>query len=180
MRKLCLASLLLISLSITAQEIKFMGLSLDNDLNSFCKSLSSKGLKKTIDRFEKKEYVGTFATYPDCRIIVNGTTDKKKIKSVEVIFESVTDKEYERNEAYENIISQYSNKYNGKLVKMPSDDVTKMMNFTEYTITIDAITIHIQKIGPGIFDKEECSMSIVYVNSSANDTGKGTDYSNDI
>ena len=46
---------------------------------------------------DKKEFVGTFATYNDCRIIVYATEASKKVKMVEVVFESVKDDEYDRD-----------------------------------------------------------------------------------
>ena len=172
---------LFLSVNIFAQNIEFMGLSLNTDLNTFCKNLKSKGLTQTIDRFEEKEFEGTFATYPKCKIIVKGTADKKKIQSVEVIFESVRNDKYERDRAFNELLTQYKNKYKDNVKKMPTDDATKMMNFEKSTISIGTTEIHIQKFGPTIFDTEgECSMSIVYVNTSVPKEEKTSNYSNDI
>ena len=172
---------LLFSLNTFSQEIKFMGLSLNSDVNTFCKSLKTKGLTQTIDRFELKEFEGTFATYPNCRIIVKGSSDMKKIQSVEVVFESVKNDEFDRDKAYEQILDQYKNKYKDKVKKSPSDDATRMMKFVESTVTISTIEISIRKFGPGIFDTDgKCSMSVIYTNTSVPKTEKKSNYSNDI
>ena len=172
--------LLLAPLFAFGQSIEFMGMSLDTDFETFCKNLKTKGLVQKIDRFETREFEGTFATYPDCRILVNASADRKKIQSVEVVFESVRDDEYDRDKAYTNVLNQYKSKYTGQVKAMEQDSATKMMNFVKHTIKSGVMEIHIQKFGPTIFDDEECSMSIVYVNTSVPKVEKKDNYSSDI
>lgn len=178
--KLLTLFLLLFPLFSLGQSIEFMGMGLDTDFETFCKKLKTKGLTQKIDRFEEREYEGTFATYPNCRIIVKGSADKKKIQSVEVIFECVRNDKYDRDKAYTEILNQYKNKYVGKVKEMEQNSATKSMNFAKHTITSGVMQIHIQKFGPTIFDDEECSMSIVYLNTSVPKTEKKDNYSNDI
>ena len=63
---------------------------------------------------------------------------------------------------------------------MEQNSATKIMNLVEHTITSGVMLIHILKFGPTIFDDEECSMSILYVNTSVPKTEKKDNYSNDI
>lgn len=162
------------------QSIEFMGMSLDTDFETFCKNLKSKGLVQKIDRFETREFIGTFATYPDCRILVNASADRKKIQSVEVIFESVRNDKYDRDKAYTNVLNQYMSKYTGKVQEMEQDSATKMMNFVKHTVECGVMEIHIQKFGPTIFDDKECSMSVVYLNTAVPKVEKKDNYSSDI
>lgn len=179
-RRLLTFVLLLAPLFAFGQSIEFMGMSLDTDFETFCKNIKTKGLVQKIDRFETREFEGTFATYPNCRILVNASADRKKIQSVEVIFESVRDDKYDRDEAYTNVLNQYKSKYKGLVKAMEQDSATKMMNFVKHTIKSGVMEIHIQKFGPTIFDEKECSMSIVYVNTSVPKVEKKENYSNDI
>lgn len=90
--KRLLLTVCLFPMILFGQEIKFMGLNLNSNLDSFCKELEKKGLKKVVDRFEEKEFIGTFATYDSCRIYVTATEVSKKIKRVEVAFNAKNDK----------------------------------------------------------------------------------------
>lgn len=151
--------LLLAPISLFGQEIKFMGLDLGTDVDVFCKSLKTKGLMQTVDRFEKKEFVGTFATYNNCHIIVKATETSKKVKSVEVLFESVRDDEHERDNVYKEILKQYYNKYGEKVVSLEYDEV---LGVKRYGITDGDIIIEISSYGPSFLSPENCSMSVYY------------------
>lgn len=180
-RRLLTLVLLLAPIFTFGQSIEFMGMSLNTDFETFCKNLKTKGLVQKIDRFETREFVGTFATYPDCRILVNASNDRKKIQSVEVIFESVENKKYDRDRAYTNVVNQYKSKYTGQVKEMEQNSATKMMNVVKHTIKSGAMEIKIQKFGPSIFDdEEECSMSILYLNKSVPIVEKKNNYSSDI
>lgn len=166
-RTFFMAMMLLIPLLATGQEIKFMGLSFGTNVDVFCKALKAKGLKQTVDRFETKEFVGTFATYNDCRIIIKATEVSKKVRSAEVIFESVRDDEYERDKAFSEILKQYESKYGSKLKKEPYDKTTNdILGFTTYYIESGDIKINLNKTGPSVLSPDECSMSIYYYSKS--------------
>lgn len=79
MKKLFLIMFLLIPFSMQGQEIKFMGLEFGTNIEAFCNALKTKGLKQTVDRFEEQEFVGTFATYNNCNIIVKATEVTKRL-----------------------------------------------------------------------------------------------------
>lgn len=166
-RSLFILMMLLIPFFAMGQEIKFMGLSFGTDVDTFCKNLKAKGLKQTVDRFETKEFVGTFATYNDCRIIIKATEVSKKVKSAEVIFESVRDNEYKRDEAFSEILKQYKSKYGNKVIKEPYDKTTNdILGLITYYVEIGDIKIHLNKTGPNFLSPDECSMSIYYYSKS--------------
>lgn len=166
MRRVFMALTMLLSLSAFGQEIKFMGLSLGTDVEVFSKALKSKGLKQTIDRFERKEFEGTFATYPGCRIIVCATEVSKKVKTVEVIFESVRNDEYERDKAFDAILEQYKSKYGSKLTKKTQSNADNFLGLTTYQVQDGDVKIDLHKTGPSALSPEQCSMSISYISTS--------------
>lgn len=179
MKNLFAILFLLIPFSMQGQEIKFMGLEFGTNIDVFCNALKAKGLKQTVDRFETKEFVGTFATYNDCRIIITATEKSNKVKSAEVIFESVRDNEYERNKAFKEILKQYHNKYGNKVVLLSS---IEEIGYKVYGIDNGDIVIHICSSGPSFLSPEECSMSIYYFSkelSKENEVNQNK-YSNDI
>lgn len=162
------------------QEIKFMGLDLNSNLDSFCKELEKKGLKKVVDRFEEKEFIGTFATYDSCRIYVTATEVSKKIKRVEVAFNAKNDK-IKRDKIFDELIQQYSNKYKSKLKKIAQDPKNNPLNITSYIISTDNVSIRINKFGPGLF-LNTSSLNILYDNLLEIDNNEKNPnrYSNDI
>ena len=166
MKKFFLMLALLFPTFAYCQEAKFMGLNLGTDVDVFCKVLKEKGMKQTIDRFERKEFDGTFATYPGCRIIVMATEVSKKVKSVEVVFESVRNKKYDRDKAFSSILEQYRSKYGDKLVKTSSARDADMLGITNYEVKCGDVTIYLHKTGPSFLSPDDCSMSISYVSSS--------------
>ena len=160
MKRAFLALTMLLSLSAFGQEIKFMGLNLGMNVEEFCKALKSKGLKQTIDRFEENEFEGTFATYPGCRIIVKATEVSKKVKSVEVQFNSIRGKEYEVDSAFDAIVEQYKNKYGDKLTKEPYD---KFMGMETCNVKDGDLNIQIDKFTPSALSPDRASsLSVFY------------------
>lgn len=158
---------ILLPLLSFGQEIKFMGLALGTDVDAFCKKLKEKGLKQTVDRFENKEFEGTFATYPNCRIIVSATEVSKKVKSVEVIFESVRNKKEQRDHVYLEVLKQYKNKYGDKLKREPYDKTKNdFLGIKTWSIIEGDLQIHIHKIGPSVLSPDECSLSVLYMSES--------------
>lgn len=181
MKNLFVILLLLIPFSMQGQEIKFMGLEFGANIDVFCKSLKAKGLKQTVDRFERKEFVGTFATYNNCNIIVKATEVSKKVKSVEIQFTSVENDEYERDKAYKEILKQYKNKYGNKLVLETKMD--PLIGYEKYIIDNGDIVIKISKYGPSYLSPDECSMNIYYYSKELlydNNEVNPQKYSNDI
>ena len=156
---------MLLSLSISGQEIKFMGLNLGMNVDEFCKALKAKGLKQTIDRFEEKEFVGTFATYPDCKIIVKATEVSKKVKSVEVQFEAIRNDEYEVNRAYDAIVEQYKNKYGEKFKEEPYKD-SEIIVVRTCTVKDGDLNIHIDKFSPSALLPDRASLTVFYFSKS--------------
>lgn len=157
--------LLIISLFpmiLFGQEIKFMGLDLNSNLDNFCNGLEKKGLKKVVDRFEEKEFIGKFATYDSCRIYVTATEVSKKIKRVEVVFNAKKDR-IKRDKIFDELIQQYSNKYKDKLKKVDQDSKNNLLNITSYIISTDKVSIKINKFGPGLF-LDTSSLNILYDN----------------
>lgn len=166
MRKVLYLLVLLFPMLTMGQDVKFMGLEFGTDMNTFCKALEAKGLKQTVDRFDKREFVGTFATYNNCTIIIKSTEVSKKVRSAEVIFESVRNDEYERNKAFEEILKQYKSKYGNKVVKDSNRDSEELLGLVTYIIDCGDIKIHLNKTGPSLLSPEECSMSIYYYSKS--------------
>ena len=141
-------------LTVNCQEIKFMGIDLDCKVEQFCNKLKEKGLKQTLDRFEVKEFKGTFATYNNCRIIVKATETSMMLKSVEVQFDEVRGDEFEVNKAFENLCTQYKNKYGDMLHE---DSSLKAMKITSYNVKNSMAEIYITK-----FLLNEPSVNVVY------------------
>ena len=181
MRKILLLVFSFLSLFSFGQGVKFMNLDMNMSAKTFCQKLKTKGLEQTIDRFETKEYKGAFATYPDCRIVVTTTETSDKIKSIEVIFESVRNDEYERNKAFNNLLLQYKNKYGEGFKETYNDDT---LGAIFYSITIDGISVKLLKLGPPAakFLGDDCSLSIMYVNEKTVDLKEKnpSKYSSDI
>ena len=168
MKKIYLLFTLVMAMPLLAfsQDAKFMGLDLGGSVDTFCKALKTKGLKQTIDRFDKKEFVGTFATYNDCRIIVYATEASKKVKMVEVVFESVKDDEYDRDKAFKEIVEQYKNKYKDRVVREPYDKSSEALSIDAYIVKCGDIEIDIRKMGPNFLSPNKCSMYVTYKSKS--------------
>ena len=180
MKKLFLIMFLLIPFSMQGQEIKFMGLEFGTNIEAFCNALKTKGLKQIVDRFEEQEFVGTFATYNNCNIIVKATEVTKRVKSVEVQFNSVRNKEYERDRAYEEILKQYKNKYGSKLILKDKKD--SLMGIEKYIVDNGKIVIEISICGPGMLSKD-CFLNVYYYSKELLHNNKEVNsqkYSNDI
>lgn len=137
-----------------SQEIKFMGINMDCKIEEFCKQLKEKGLKQTADRFEVKEFEGKFATYDNCRIIVKATEVSMMLKSIEVQFDGIRGNEFKVNSAYENLRTQYKNKY-GKLFK--EDSSMKLLKITSCNIKNSEAEIYLTK-----FLTNEPCLNVVY------------------
>lgn len=176
MRKI-LFLFVLMPVILMGQEIKFMGLNIDCDIDTFTKQLKAKGLRQTIDRFEKRIFMGDFATYKNCKIVVTSTEVSKQVKSVEVMFDDLDgqEKEFERNRAYENILLQFKNKYEN-VIRRTDDTIFKLFGITEYQVVKNNTEVVIGK-----YDNIE-SMSILYWNlkQKNNKEISPQKYSNDI
>lgn len=151
----CLLNVLLFTYT-NAQDIRFMGLDLNSNFETFCNKLKEKGLTLEATKLTKKEFTGMFAGYNNCRILVTCTDNTKVVKSVEVIFPYKKD-EYERNKAWFDIIKQYEAKY-GKYTIV--DDGKNFMRFYSYRFSNEKVNIAVQRIGPNALD-DESSFSIV-------------------
>ena len=163
MKKCLLLMAMLLPLLAFGQEVKFMGLSLGTNVDVFCKTLKSKGLKQTIDGLDRKEFEGTFATYPGCRIIIKSTPVSKKVVSAEVIFESVRNDEYKRDVACAEIVKQYRNKYGDKLIEDKKDNgKVSVLAIHNWNIDNGDVKVTITKSGPDMLSPDECSLSIFY------------------
>lgn len=95
---------LLLSLSVQAQDLtqhmKFMGIPMDCDANTFAKKLEKeKGLKRAdYAKTEKTILLGDFSGYKDCYFIIEGEGDNP-IGGVGVIFQN--------QETFQLLLSQY-------------------------------------------------------------------------
>ena len=168
---LFILSLVLFFAYTDAQEIKFMGLDLNTNFETFCQKLKEKGLTLEASKLTTKEFKGSFAGYKNCDFIITCTDDTKVVKSVEVIF-AFNDDEYDRNKAWNDIVKQYEAKY-GKysIVK----DGNNIIRFYRYDFSNDKVNIAVQRSGPSGFS-DNCSFSIVYQNLKViheSSTGEG-------
>lgn len=166
MKKLILILFLLVPMLSMAQEAKFMGLELGTDMDSFCNSLLKKGLKQTVDRFSEREFIGTFATYNNCSIIIKCTETSKKVMSAEVVVESVRNNKYKRDKAFDEILEQYKCKYGDKVIKYTDENDKKFLSLIGYQVECGDIKIKISKFGPHFLSPNECSLSIYYISKS--------------
>lgn len=184
MKKLLIIILLLMPILTMAQEIKFMGIKIDSKVDYFAQQLKAKGLKQTIDRFEEKQFKGTFATYNNCTIIVTGTEVNRMVKSIEIQFEDVRNKEYERDKVFDNLLVQYKNKYGSKVKLKPMPDDDNILNYTSYIIKDGDVEIDITKCGPAkvSFLGTDCFVNIMYWNLKQKNIEETNPqkYSNDI
>lgn len=182
MKRLLLILFSIISFNSFAQDVKFMGQNLGDDFDKFCNGLKVKGLAIKTDRFNKREFEGTFATYNDCRIVITSTEVSKKVKSAEVIFESIRNDEYEVNKTFKEILAQYQNKYGEAVKKTSTSDDYKYFGKTTYTIKLGDVVIRLNKFSPSYLRPDECSMSIFYYSESLIKTKEENTntYSNDI
>ena len=169
--------LVLLFAGTNSQDIKFMGLDLNTNFETFCQKLKEKGLVLEASKLTTKEFKGTFAGYKNCEFIITCTDNTKVVKSVEVIFPFDND-EYERNRAWNDIIKQYEAKY-GKYTVVK--DGGNIVRFFRYDFANDKVKIVVQRTGPSDFS-DNCAFSIVYQNLKVineSSTGAGR-YSDDL
>lgn len=161
----------------SAQDIKFMGLDLNTNFETFCQKLKEKGLVLEASKLTTKEFKGAFAGYKNCEFIITCTDNTKVVKSVEVIF-PFDDDEYERDNAWKDIIKQYEAKY-GKYTVV--ENGSNIVRFVRYDFSSDKVKIIVQRTGPSGFS-DNCGFSIVYQNLKVineSSTGSGR-YSDDL
>ena len=146
--------LVLLFAGTNAQDIKFMGLDLNTNFETFCQKLKEKGLVLEASKLTTKEFKGTFAGYKNCEFIITCTDNTKVVKSVEVIFPFDND-EYERNRAWNDIIKQYEAKYGKYTI------VFYTMSFVMNALLAKIMWRVGYILSPGILDVVSCSITIL-------------------